>query len=74
MAKSARTRMGRFSASPLASRHRVKQTAKSLFMCKIAATLLSDDMHLGKAFSILKDRSDPPVSKRPGKGGPAFSG
>src|SRR5947207_4601632 len=76
LAKSAAVAYGEVDcSSPLAAPTitRVKQTAKSLFMCKIAATLLSDDMHLGKAFSILKNRSDPPVSKRPGKGGPPHS-
>jgi len=42
-------------------------------MCKIAVTLLSDDMHLGKAFSILKKQAGRASSKRPKKGGPAFS-
>src|SRR5437868_10679525 len=57
LAKSAAVAYGEVDcSSPLAAPTitRVKQTAKSLFMCKIAATLLSDDMHLGKAFSILK--------------------
>jgi len=57
LAKSAAVAYGEVDcSSPLAAPTitRVKQTAKSLFMCKTAATLLSDDMHLGKAFSILK--------------------